>query len=224
MKLYWSPRSPFVRKVMVCAHELGVADRIEKIYTLVSQSTVNAEMLRVNPIGRIPALVTDEGALLYDSVVICEYLDTADGRAILFPREPDRRWDALRRHALADGLLETLVLWRSELGRKAHHQSPDVLSAFEQKTASALAAADRTHAGEDRVDIGNVTLGVVLGYLDFRFGRMGLARRTSAARALVPGLRRATFDAAYAPAGRARKGVKRLRAVAGLHFITTRSA
>jgi glutathione S-transferase len=174
MKLYWSPRSPFVRKVMVCAHELGIADRIEKIYTLVSASSVNTNMLRVNPLGRIPALVTDDGALLYDSVVICEYLDTRYGGSRLFPTD-GRRWNTLRRHALANGTLELLVLWRGELTRPGSQQSPQTLAAYDSKVRSALTAAnvDADALTNGPVDIAHVTLGIALGYLDFRFRELG---------------------------------------------------
>jgi glutathione S-transferase len=173
MKLYWSPRSPFVRKVMVCAHELDISDRIETVYTLVSASKVNAEMMRANPLGRIPALVTEDGTVLYDSVVICEYLDVRHGGRRLFPVDGKQRWDTLRRHALANGMLELLVLWRSELGRPASQQSPDTLHAFEHKVVSALSAAAKEEALERvRIDMGHVTLGVALGYLDFRYGEM----------------------------------------------------
>jgi glutathione S-transferase len=171
VKLHWSPRSPFVRKVMVCAHELGIAARIETLYTLVSMRKSNPEMLRVNPLGRIPALVLDDGSVLYDSVVICEYLDVTFGDHLLFPRDGAKRWDALRRHALADGLLETLVLWRDERTRRDPQQSPEIHAAFESKARSALAAAehqaDRLAGGAP--DVGDLTLGVALGYLDFRY-------------------------------------------------------
>ena len=169
MKLYWSPRSPFVRKVMVCAHELGIAERIEKVYALVSSRRANAEVMQTSPLGRIPALVTDEGNVLYDSVVICEYLDHRFGGARLFPRN-STRWDVLRRHALADALLETLVRGLDERNRPVERQSPDTLAAHAAKVEAGLAAADRdvaTRTGEP--DIGDLTLGVVLGYLDFRY-------------------------------------------------------
>jgi glutathione S-transferase len=170
MKLYWSPRSPFVRKVMVCAHELGIAGDIEKIYTLVSASTVNNHAMQANPIGRIPALVTDEGKILYDSVVICEYLDALHGNHRLFPRQGDDRWNVLRRHALANGTLEILVLWRGELSRPTAQRSPETLDAYRAKVTSGLAAAARDDALESAdIDIAHVTLGVVLGYLDFRY-------------------------------------------------------
>ena len=173
MKLHWSPRSPFVRKVMVCAHELGVADRIEKIYTLVSVRKPNEEMLEVNPLGRIPALVLDDATVLYDSAVICEYLDSKFGPKI-FPAEGEARWDALRRHALADGMLETGILWLGERTRPQAQQSPEMHAACERKLRSALAAAE-LEAGRlraDAPDIGDLTLGVVLGYLDFRYAAL----------------------------------------------------
>jgi glutathione S-transferase len=126
--------------------------------------------MRVNPIGRIPALVTENGDMLYDSVVICEYLDAHYGGGRLFPQAEARRWDALRRHALANGMLELLVQWRSERSRSPSQQSPDTLRAFESKVASALSTADTgTALTSTAVDIGHVTLGVALGYLDFRY-------------------------------------------------------
>jgi glutathione S-transferase len=171
MKLYWSPRSPFVRKVMVCAHELSIVDRIETVYALVSPSQVNADVLKVNPIGRIPALVTESGMVLYDSHVICEYLDAEHGGSRLFPKNAERRWDALRRLALGDAMLETGVLWRSERIRPAPQQSSPILLAYDQKMSHALDAveADATALKLDGIDIGEIAIGCALGYLDFRF-------------------------------------------------------
>src|SRR5689334_8387811 len=140
MKLYWSPRSPFVRKVMVCAHELGLAGRIEKVYALVSMTRLNPDVVKANPIGRIPALVTDDGMTIYDSNVVCEYLDTQLGRASLFPQVAPDRWYTLTRLALADGMLETGVLWRSERVKPAPQQSSPTIVAFERKIESALDA------------------------------------------------------------------------------------
>ena len=76
MKLHWSPRSPYVRKVMVVAHELGLADRIETVRTVVGGTTPHRELMRENPLGKIPTLVLEDGTILYNSPVICEYLDT----------------------------------------------------------------------------------------------------------------------------------------------------
>ena len=171
MKLYWSPRSPFVRKVMVCAHELAIAERIETVYAFVSPTKVNPDVLKVNPIGRIPALVTESGMVLYDSHVICEYLDAEHGGSRLFPKTGERRWEALRRLALADGILETGVLWRVERTQPAPQQSSPLLLGYAQKVSSALAAveADATALKLDGIDIGEIAIGCALGYLDFRF-------------------------------------------------------
>jgi glutathione S-transferase len=171
MKLYWSPRSPFVRKVMVCAYELGIAERIDRIRALVSLTQTNADVLEVNPVGRIPALVLDNGDVLYDSHVICEYLDAEYGDSRLFPRVKAARWDALRRLALADGMLETSILWRAERSRPAAQQPAEMLAAFDRKIATALAALERDSARlhEDQVDIGDLAIGCALAYLDFRF-------------------------------------------------------
>ena len=183
MKLFWSPRSPFVRKVMVCAHEIAIADRIETVYALVSLSKTNPDVMRVNPVGRIPALVTDDGTLLYDSHVICEYLDAEYGGSRLFRKDSALRWDTLRRLALGDGMLETGVLWRSELTRPPAQQSPAMLEAFEHKTHSALAAVELggfDRAPED-VDIGDVAIGCALGYLDFRYPQLAWRDRAPGA-------------------------------------------
>ena len=171
MKLFWSPRSPFVRKVMVCAHELGLAERIEKVYALVSMTRVNPDVLKANPVGRIPALVTGDGLTLYDSNVICEYLDMQLGRSQLFPQIAPDRWHTLTRLALADGMLETGVLWRSERVKPSPQQSSPTILAFERKIESALDALENATPAPDAnyVDIGDIGIGVALGYLDFRF-------------------------------------------------------
>ena len=161
MKLHWSPRSPFVRKVMIAAHELGVAERIETVRTVVGFEQVNQGLLADNPINKIPTLVLDDGRAIYDSLVICEYLNEMAGGA-LFAGE---KYEALTRHALLNGFLDALILYRHERTRAA--PSPPALDAFAMKTSSALRAIALPPAG--RVDIGDITLGVALGYLDFRF-------------------------------------------------------
>src|SRR5512145_2041382 len=111
MKLHWSPRSPFVRKVMVFAHEVGLAHRIEMVRTHVAMTNPNRDLMKLNPLGKIPTLITDQGKVLFDSTVICEYLHSLHGGQKLFPQVPDQRWQALRWHALGDNMLDTLVLW-----------------------------------------------------------------------------------------------------------------
>lgn len=174
MKLYWSSRSPFARKVMMFAHEAGLADRIECVPVLVSAAHTNPDVMQDNPLGKIPTLVRDDGSVLYDSTVICEYFDSLHARPRLFPAAGEPRWQALRRHALGDNLLDNLVLWRGEGLRPQPQQSPEVLRALEAKTRSALDALEREAAGlgQAPVDIGHVALGCALGYVDFRFPKL----------------------------------------------------
>jgi len=178
MKLYWSSRSPFVRKVMVFAHECGLAGRIECERTLVSMSQPNTNLLKINPTGKIPTLLLDDGSALYDSTVICEYLDGLHGGAKLFPPSGPARWTALRRHALGNNLLDNLMLWRNETLRPQPQQSAETLAAFETKVRNAVAALDREAAAlaADPVGIGHVAIACALGYADFRFAPLGWRR------------------------------------------------
>lgn len=171
MKLYWSPRSPFARKVMVFAHEAGLAGRIETVRTLVSMTAPNRDLMRLNPLGKIPTLVAEDGTVLFDSAVICEYLDSLHHGEKLFPRDPAKRWQALRWHALGTNMLDNLVLWRNERLRPGPQQSAETLAAFDLKIRSALSALDDEAAklGAAAVGIGHVAIGVALGYVDFRF-------------------------------------------------------
>lgn len=175
MKLHWSSRSPYVRKVMICAHEAGVAEKIDCVYSVVSLSQPNADVMRDNPLGKIPTLILDDGRILYDSAVICEYFDSLHAGAKLFPAAGDSRWAALTRHALGSGLLDTLLLWRSEIAKPAARQSPEWLSTFALKTRNALAAieADAGALSQAPFGIGHIGIGAALAYLDFRFADLG---------------------------------------------------
>lgn len=178
MKLYWSSRSPFVRKVMVFAYECGLAGRIECMRTLVAMNKPNTDLLKINPTGKIPTLLLDDGSALYDSTVICEYLDSLHDGAKLFPPSGQQRWTALRRHALGNNLLDNLMLWRNEMLRPPAQQSPETLAAFELKVRNAAAALDREAGGlaEDPVGIGHVAIASALSYADFRFADLGWRR------------------------------------------------
>ena len=172
MKLHWSPKSPFVRKVMVCAHELGLVDRLTRVRSIAAMLKPNPDIMRDNPLSKIPTLVLDDGTVLYDSIVICEYLnDLANGP--LFPARGEAKWLALRRHALADGLLDILILWRNERDRS--DASEVLVRAFETKTLACLDRLEGEAAALSRgpLDIGQVTIGCMLGYLDFRFDALG---------------------------------------------------
>ena len=140
---------------------------------------VNPDVMRVNPVGRIPTLVADDGTVLYDSHVICEYLDAVHGGSRLFPKETPRRWETLRRLALGDAMLQTGVLWRGELTRPPEQRSPAILATFELKTKSALEEVERDAKSLERenIDIGEIAIGCALGYLDFRFADLAWRSR-----------------------------------------------
>ena len=169
MKLHWSPRSPFVRKVMIVAHEAGLADRLTLVRTVAATIKPHPELMRDNPLSKIPTLVLDDGTVLYDSPVICEYLDRMHPGPKLFPPDGAARMTALRRQALGDGFLDFLLLWRDE---RARAQPSDAhLASYAAKRKSTLAAIDREvdNLAASAFSIGHIALGCALGYLDFRF-------------------------------------------------------
>ena len=171
LKLHWSPRSPFVRKVMIAAHELGLSDRLDCVRTVVAAARPNHDLLRDNPLSKLPTLVLPEGTAIYDSPVICEYLDGLHAGPKLFPGDPDARLTALRRQALGDGMMDVLLLWLTERNRPAPQQSDPLIAAFRVKLAASLDALEREAdaLAATPFGIGHIAIGCALSYLDFRF-------------------------------------------------------
>jgi glutathione S-transferase len=174
MKLHWALASPFVRKVMMVAHETGTVGRLQLINTTVSMSEANPVVQRANPLSKIPTLILEDGTSLYDSRVICEYLDSLHEGPKLFPPAP-LRWDALRRHSLGDGMMDTLILWRQEGLKPRERQTPPWLETCACKIEVTLRQLDEEAdaLGRQPFDIGHVALGCALGYIDFRFADLG---------------------------------------------------
>ena len=175
MKLLTSAPSPFGRKVLVAAHELDLVARIEVVY--VNPWSAETTVPSVNPVGKVPALVTDDGTALYDSSVIAEFLDTlASGR--LYPRVGADRWFALRRAKLADQMLDAFIAVRLERNRPTGEQS---LKWIERQTAIVRRCLDAmeqdvaAYAGD--VDIGHIATAVALAHLDFRRGAIDMEWR-----------------------------------------------
>jgi glutathione S-transferase len=169
MKLHWSPRSPFVRKVMIVAHERGVVDRITCIRTIAAMTKPHADLMRDNPLSKIPTLLLDDGTVIYDSPVICEYLDALDGAPKLFPKEGKTRMTALRRQALGDGFLDMMVALRNERERA---QPSDVhMASTAIRKAVILDSLEREAESLTTTPfgIGHIAIGCALSYLDFRF-------------------------------------------------------
>ena len=173
MKLHWSPRSPYVRKVMVVASELGLTDRLEIVRTVVGGATPHLELMRENPLGKIPTLVLEDGTVIYDSPVICEYLDTQHEGPKLFPPWPDRL-TALRRSALGDGMLDVALAWISERFRVLELQSAPHMSLWQHKIRCCLNTLEQEaeELMSTSLTIGHIAIGIALSYLDFRFGEL----------------------------------------------------
>jgi glutathione S-transferase len=169
MKLHWSPRSPFVRKVMIVAHELGLADRLDCTRTVAATTKPHDVLMKDNPLSKLPTLVLADGAVIYDSPVICEYFDSLHDGPKLFPAPMPERLTALRWQALGDGMLDFLLLWRNELTRPA--QSEPHLNSYRIKRGKTLESleAEAVKLESTPYCIGHIAVGVALSYIDFRF-------------------------------------------------------
>ncbi len=168
MKLYYAPASPFVRKVNIFAMEVGLNEQIEWIKTNPWQSE---EILTTdNPLSKIPTLLTDDGQVLFDSRVICEYLDSLHSGNKLIPESGEARWPVLRLQALADGILDSGILRLMEGKRSPEQQSAD----WDHMQKNAIERGlDYLESGlsewKDKFDIGVISVACALGWLDFRF-------------------------------------------------------
>jgi glutathione S-transferase len=169
MRLYFSPTSPYVRKVLVSARELGLSAQLELIGIALTPINPHDALRSSNPLGKIPALITDDRQALYDSPVICEYLDALVGGHRIFPPVGPSRWTALRRQALADGILDAAVSVRYEQTlRPPQLRWQDWVQGQWLKVRTALDALEREPL-EDVLDIGTIAIACALGYLDFRY-------------------------------------------------------
>jgi len=166
MKLAYSPNSPYVRKVMACAILRGIDGRIE-LWTV---PTTDPALAAVNPLSKVPTLVTDDGVALYDSPVICEYLDSIGDAPRLFPAAGPARWTALRQQALADGILDATQPRRREIALPQDEGRRSYIALQQGKVSRALDVLEAEASSLGTLTtIGEVTIGCALGYLDFRY-------------------------------------------------------
>jgi glutathione S-transferase len=168
MRLIYSPASPFVRKVVVLMHEAGLSDKVTLNPVATTALNTADDARAANPLGKIPALVRDGDSTIFDSRVICRYLDDLAG-SNLYPA--DRLWDVLTLEALADGIMESAVSMVYEVRlRPENEQSPAWIDAQWSKVTHALAAleANQFAAATGDVNMGQLAVACALGYLDFR--------------------------------------------------------
>lgn len=177
MKLLFSPFSPYVRKCLVTAAELGLDERIELRPSSAHPINRDQAIIADNPLGKVPTFFTDDGQVLYDSRVICEYLNDLAGGS-LFPAGA-ARWQSLTLQSLGDGMLDAALLARYEtIARPENMQWLAWRDAQLDKIETSLAALDaRPELLQDRLDIGSLTIGCALWYLGVRFPDLGWQAR-----------------------------------------------
>ncbi len=169
MRLYYSPTSPYVRKVTALLIETGLEGRVERVPTNVWDPS--SDIGRVNPLAKVPTLITDDGQVLVESVVICEYLDSLPhGQPNLFPRESPARWAALSLHGIADGILDAGISRFLEMRRPEGERS---YAWMERQSGKVQRGLDWLEAAvdtwQDPPTIGHITVACLLAWLDFRF-------------------------------------------------------
>lgn len=168
MKFYYAAPSPYARKAHATAIETGMADKMEMEPT--SPWTDPEGYRDVNPVGKVPALVRDDGPALYQSNIICEYFD-AHGDTKVYPVAGPERWTALRQLAAADGILDASVLIRME--GMFHEGDAVSQKLIDRQELSVAAAVDQLESEADDlngpVTIGQIAVACALGYRDFRF-------------------------------------------------------
>jgi glutathione S-transferase len=166
MKLSYSPNSPYVRKALACAIARGIDGQVEKWVI----GTTDPALLPFNPLSKIPTLLTDDGLALFDSPVVCEYLDSVGSAPKLFPAPGPARWNALRQQALGDGIMDASQPRRREI---ALPQDEGRLSYIAAQRAKVTQSVDALEAEADSLGalttIGEITIACALGYLDFRY-------------------------------------------------------
>lgn len=174
MRLFHSPTSPYVRKCMVLLHESGVLDQVELIAATGTPVDTGSMPLAQNPLGKIPALERDDGPALYDSRVICQYLDHLSGRK-LYPAAP-RLWDTLTVEATGDGITDAAILMLYEVRVRPEDKRYDPwVEGQWGKIDRALDALESRWISHLRgpLDVGQISVGCALGYLDFRHEARG---------------------------------------------------
>jgi glutathione S-transferase len=169
MQLLYQTHSPFARKALVFAHEAGLAQRLEVIHHETSPTLRNEAVFAQNPLGKVPVLLRPGLAPLFDSDVICAFLDTLHGNPKLIPTEGESRWRALTLQAAAQGLAEAgiAVRWES-VRRPPEFRFPRLQEGYEQKLISSYDWLEQVLDVDTPVHVGHIALATCLGWLEFR--------------------------------------------------------
>jgi glutathione S-transferase len=166
MRLYITYPSPYARKCRIVAREKGLQNRVEEIAA--DPYASDPALVAANPIAQVPALVTDEGEVFTDSPLICAYLDSLGTGARLIPAEGADHWRVRRAETAADAVLEMGVKMVLELRRPEHERSPSWLERWKTGLFRQLDAIEAQGPRPEPLDMGVITTGVALSWLDFR--------------------------------------------------------
>ena len=199
MRLFVSPRSPFVREVLIAVCELGLSGVVDLVPAVVRMDQPNATVLAVNPLGKIPALILADGSPVCGTLPIIDELDRRAGGRLLPTARLDRSWH-LRHHAMLHGLLDILVLWRNEREKPPVQQAAGWLANFEIKTANTLDGLEHSieEVAATEFGLAHISLAALAFYLDFRFAALDWRATTPrmAAWATLTGARASVREAA----------------------------
>ncbi|KRC33627.1 MULTISPECIES: glutathione S-transferase [unclassified Lysobacter] len=169
MKLLYQTHSPYARKVLVFAHEAGIADRIEVVHHETSPTLRNPEVFAANPLGKVPVLLRPGLPALFDSDLICAYLDTLHDGPRLIPAEGEARWQALRVQAVAQGLAQAGIAVRWETVRRPEAlRYPALRDGYTDKLIASYDWLDSELDIEGPIDVGHIALATTLSWLEFR--------------------------------------------------------
>lgn len=200
MKLYGSLTSPFVRKVRMVLLEKNLP------HELIVEGPADAagNVARLNPLRAIPVLERDDGEVLFDSTMICEYIDSLNDKPRLYPANGEPRWMALRWHALGQGMMEATVARFVELRKPVEKQGTAQVTKHEERIAAALAFANERvpttgFLSGNTIEIGDVTLAAALGYIDLRYAHDWRGKNPKLAKWFDPVSQRPSFVETLAP-------------------------
>lgn len=169
MKLLYQTHSPFARKALVFAHEVGIADRVEVVHHETSPTRRNETVFIENPLGKVPVLVRPGLPSLFDSDVICAHFDSLHGERKLIPADGEARWGALRIQAVAQGLAGTAIALRWETVRRPEAlRYPPLRDGQMEKLVSSYRWLERELDFAASVHIGHIALATALSWIEFR--------------------------------------------------------
>ena len=169
MKLYYQTHSPYARKALVFAHEAGLADRIEVIHHETSPTRRNDTVFAENPLGKVPVLIRPGLKPIFDSDVICAYLDTLARARRLIPSEGEARWNALRLQVMAQGLCDAGIALRWETVRRpAELRYPPLRDGYAEKLTASYDWLETELDVSAPVHVGHIALATALDWLEFR--------------------------------------------------------